>query len=346
MSGQNNAGNNAPPANQQPPPPGVQQQGLQQPQGVQQGVQQPPPPGVQQFLPPPLFPGQLGAGQQLQGSVHSALWNSHYAFSSARWAESQALSATQSCAALAKSMVKNERWARDLKISQEQSKFKSPGDRKAISYLLEEQFDLKELYDTLASITPANNSAPVVTATNVQQIEKTLGATVSFLQKRIRLRKVEEESYRVARDSTFGWKTEKLFRRDDTFRSESYDDDLQPWEVPEMSDEKKRERLRSADREIKFQMSNARRSDENHSSVGFSPYARQGQSQDAGRKCFICGSGTHLSRTCFNRGRPHYNPSVPSQVYQQPPPQHGPYQPRQQQQQLPAQQQQGNGQRN
>ena len=261
MSGQNNAGNNAPPANQQPPPPGVQQQGLQQPQGVQQGVQQPPPPGVQQFLPPPLFPGQLGAGQQLQGSVHSALWNSHYAFSSARWAESQALSATQSCAALAK----------------EQSKFKSPGDRKAISYLLEEQFDLKELY----------NSAPVVTATNVQQIEKTLGATVSFLQKRIRLRKVEEESYRVARDSTFGWKTEKLFRRDDTFRSESYDDDLQPWEVPEMSDEKKRERLRSADREIKFQISNARRSDENHSSVGFSPYARQGQSQDAGRKCFI-----------------------------------------------------------
>ena len=98
MSGQNNAGNNAPPANQQPPPPGVQQQGLQQPQGVQQGVQQPPPPWVQQFLPPPLFPGQLGAGQQLQGSVHSALWNSHYAFSSARWAVSQALSAAQSCA--------------------------------------------------------------------------------------------------------------------------------------------------------------------------------------------------------------------------------------------------------
>ena len=118
-----------------------------------------------------------------------------------------------------------------MKIIQEQSKFKSPGDRKAISYLLEEQFDLKELYDAFTLITPANNSAPVVSATNVQLIEKTLGATVSFLQKRIRLRKVEEESYRVARDSTFGWKTEKLFRRDDTFRSENYDDDLGGTEV-------------------------------------------------------------------------------------------------------------------
>ena len=363
MSGPGNVGPVVQPGGAQPPPPGVQVH----PQVVQQQQQPlaPPPPGVQHVLPPhglgggihgfpagqgvlpPQLPGMLGAGQQVQGSVHSALWNSQYAFNkAAKWAKTQAQLTAQSCAALSKSMVKNERWARDLKISQEQSKFKAPGDRKAVGYLLEEGFDLKVLYDAMSLITPANNAAPVVTGINVQEVEKTLGSVVSFLQKRTRLRKVEEESYRIAREATFGWRTEKLFRRDDVFRSEDYDCDLQPWEQPELSDDKKWDRMRSSDREVKFQIANARKSDDVHPSAH--PYARQGlgQGHDGGKKCFNCGLGGHLARTCFNKGRPYNNqPSLPSSF--QHPYSHGQYQPRYQQQQPPAQngqQQAGQGQ--
>ena len=60
-------------------------------------------------------------------------------------------------------------------------------------------------------ITPANKSAPVITGMNVQQVEKTLENVVSFLQERTKLRNVEKESYRIACESTFGWRTEKLF---------------------------------------------------------------------------------------------------------------------------------------
>ena len=71
--------------------------------------------------------------------------NNNFAMNRAMWAEQQAMLAMQQCEALKKAHGRAERWARDLRITQEQGKYKSPADKRPVGYLLEEQFDLKEL---------------------------------------------------------------------------------------------------------------------------------------------------------------------------------------------------------
>ena len=75
----------------------------------------------------------------------NALLNANYAMNSAAWAEQKARLASQQCEALAKSYAKTERWSRDLRINQEKAKYKAPADKKAVEYLVEEDFDLREL---------------------------------------------------------------------------------------------------------------------------------------------------------------------------------------------------------
>ena len=167
----------------QPPPPGVNQQPPPGDQQLHQGVQnagggQLPPPGApvqpQQFggpgapAQPPQFggPGFVGfpQGQGFGGQVNwgglaampgqyavnghgmqNVQFNANFALNAANLAEQQARLAMQNCNNLAKSFAKNERWSRDLKINQEMVKYKTPGDKKGVKYLMEEQFDLKEL---------------------------------------------------------------------------------------------------------------------------------------------------------------------------------------------------------
>lgn len=111
----------------------------------------------------------------------------------------------------------------------------------------------------MSSVTPDDNTLPIVTAANCGLVEATLQGVVSHLQMRMRKRKCEEESYRIARESTFGWKTEKLFRKDPIFEGGDYDDDSAWWQKPELSKEKKIEKLKNAEREVKFQMTNGRK---------------------------------------------------------------------------------------
>lgn len=90
--------------------------------------------------------GLGGAGGPGGQNVHgNALLNANYAMNSAAWAEQQARLASQQCEALAKSYAKTERWSRDLRINQEKAKYKAPADKKAVEYLVEEDFDLREL---------------------------------------------------------------------------------------------------------------------------------------------------------------------------------------------------------
>ena len=163
-----------PPGVAQPPPPGVAQpppHGVplpqqpavmpQQPPLVGGGAQLPFQPPQQQGGPgfagvPPLgqgfaghmnWGGAMGYGQYAVNGhgMQNVQWNGYHAYNAASVAEQQARLAMQNCKDLAQRFVKTERWSRDLKIEQETSKYKSPADKKAVQYLMEEHFDLKEL---------------------------------------------------------------------------------------------------------------------------------------------------------------------------------------------------------
>ena len=77
--------------------------------------------------------------------MNNVVLNNNYAVNTARYAEQQSRMAAQHCESLAKANARTERWSRDLRITQEKAKYKTPADKKAIEYLTEERFDLKEL---------------------------------------------------------------------------------------------------------------------------------------------------------------------------------------------------------
>ena len=92
--------------------------------------------------------GQGGQGQAaavLGNGMNNVHMNANFAMNLAAMADHRASLAMQACGTLAKAQIKADRWSRDLKINQEKAKFKAPADKKAISYLVEEKFDLKEL---------------------------------------------------------------------------------------------------------------------------------------------------------------------------------------------------------
>lgn len=253
----------------------------------------------------------MGAGGVHGLGMQNVYANANYAVNSATWAQQQAILAVHSCEVLAKAQAKSERWAKDLKIAQVKARFENPGDKKAVEYLTEEKFDLKEMYNALSLITPADNSAPVVTAANCALVENTIGAMVSFVQKRIRKRKFEEESYRIASESVYGWKTEKVFRKDAMFdEDDDLDDSINWWEKPELSVEKKKEKVRLAERDVKFGLTNKRfllqgSSQHVHRpkspqvvdfSRSFQPYARPDT-----RVCSRCHVVGHIARNCWGQ---------------------------------------------
>ena len=49
-------------------------------------------------------------------------------------------------------------------------------------------------------------------------------STVDHVKMRMRIRNEQKESYRIAREATFGWMTEAFFRKDQVFGD---DDDME-----------------------------------------------------------------------------------------------------------------------
>jgi len=274
--------------------------------------------------------GQGYVGQQNFGAVpgqyavyghgmYNVQHNANFAWTAASIADQKARMAMQNCDNLAKTFAKNERWAKDLKINQEMVKYKSPADKKAVKYLMEEQFDLKELHSTLKTITPDDNSQPIITANNCQLVEATIKFVVDHLQMRLRKRSLEEESYRIARESTFGWMTEKRFRQDPIFVEEDLDDDSLWYQKPELSREKKAERLRTAERDVRFHFTNVKKQQfqqfrpkglvqqfgqpRQFQQNNFPPQFRHPYARPDTRKCNNCGVIGHISRNCFSKPR-------------------------------------------
>ena len=130
-----------------------------------------------------------------------------------------------------------------------------------------------------------DDKSPFITVQNKSQVESALFAAVDHLQMRMRKRKAEEESYRIAREATFSWKTEALYRKDPVFEDDD-DMDTQWWQKPELSREKKQEKLRAAEREVKFQMTNRRKFQQSFRSKFYNSYQLPGSlSDDQFRPC-------------------------------------------------------------
>ena len=77
--------------------------------------------------------------------MNNVQFNANFAMNMAAIADQRAILAMQTCGTLAKAQMRADRWSRDLKINQEKAKFRAPGNKKAVSYLVEEKFYLKEL---------------------------------------------------------------------------------------------------------------------------------------------------------------------------------------------------------
>ena len=86
----------------------------------------------------------------------------------------------------------------------------------------------------------------------------------------------------------YGWRTETIYRKDAVFTSEDdFDIDTQWWQKPELSREKKKEKIKQADREAKFQLSNrGQQSWQPH------PYGYES------RRCNRCHTVGHIARDC------------------------------------------------
>merc|ERR1712083_278197 len=161
---------------------------------------------------------------------------------------------------------------------------------------------------------------PFVTVQNKSQVESAIFAAVDHVKMRMRKRKDEEQSYRIAREATFGWKTEALFRKDPVFEDD--DLDTQWWEKPELSKEKKQEKLRAAEREVKFQMNNRRKLQQPFKSKSFSSYQPSGSAfggqprprfpytKPDTRRCHGCQNLGHIFRFCPLRSQSQQQPQL------------------------------------
>ena len=164
-------------------------------------------------------------------------------------------------------------WARDLKVKQEQAKFREPADKKAIGYLCNEKLDLDEASNDFMSMfgdeSAEDGINTTVTEANKEAVSNYLRKHFLALGKRIRFNKRETESYHVALASPGGWKTEKKYRADSIFAS----DDSTPWHLkPEPSTEKKMENFRRAESDVQKEL--AMKKVFNRSDAAM-PYARR-----------------------------------------------------------------------
>ena len=162
------------------------------------------------------------------------------------------------------------------------------------------------------------DKSPFITVHNKTEIETTLFAAVDHVKMRMRKRKEEEESYRIAREATFGWKTATVFKKDPVFED---DDDLETqwWEKPELSREKKQQKLREAEREVKFQLTNKRKLQQPFKSKFYNSFQSSGSAAGGQfrprlpytrvdtRRCHGCQNIGHISRFCPNKSQLHQN---------------------------------------
>ena len=162
-----------------------------------------------------------------------------------------------------KKQADNLRFGREMMIEQAKSKFKAPADKRAIGYLMEEEFDLKELLAGLCLVTGEDDNLLAV-AENVDSYRKFAELAVISINMRCRKNGKEIEAYHVANNSQYGWSTEKFYNQGDSFKKNSDN----PWyEEEELSVEKKLTKLRAAEKEAKHHKQDREREDQERRGV-------------------------------------------------------------------------------
>ena len=137
-------------------------------------------------------------------------------------------------------------FSRNIKVDQMKATFKNPADKRAIGYLVDEEFDWKDFRIALSEITEDDQLLDV---NNHREKFRNFGEfCLKFANMRSRKNSREMEAYQVANRSQYGWMTEKFYRQGELFAKDSdvwYEND-------ELTADKKLSMLRNAEREAKY----------------------------------------------------------------------------------------------
>ena len=162
-----------------------------------------------------------------------------------------------------KVQANNLRFSREMMIEQAKSKFKAPADKRAIGYLMEEEFDLKDLLGGLGWVIEEDETL-LAPEDNADAYKKFAWLVLNSVNMRCRKNGKEIEAYHVANNSQYGWSTEKFYNQGDTFTKVSD----KPWyEEEELSIEKKLSKLRAAEKEAKHHKQEREREDSDRRGV-------------------------------------------------------------------------------
>ena len=218
--------------------------------------------------------------------------------------------------------------SRKLRIDQEKSKFRQPADKRAVGFLMEMQFDMKDFLQSFSKLfTEGEEMKPI--ATNVEAVEAFVKKCSGFGNKMNRKLARELEAYNVANTSRYGWGAEKFYRQEDLFSKVGVTEDKSNWyEKDEISPEEKVKKLRNAERQValnnkqkksssssKFEQRGGRKRTRwglpAESSTSSTPSSSTASAQQlipqqqlyqppvrAGPKCFACGQFGHIQLYC------------------------------------------------
>lgn len=156
------------------------------------------------------------------------------------------------------------KFSREMLIEQAKAKFRAPADKRGMGYLMEEEFDLKDLGAKLEKIMNEDTLSEV--ANNEEKFKEFGEFVIRYTNMRSRKNAKEIEAYHVANNSQYGWSTEKFYNQGDKFKTIS--EKNEPWyEKEELSIEKKLTKLRAAEKEAKLHKQDREREDQERRGV-------------------------------------------------------------------------------
>ena len=98
---------------------------------------------------------------------------------------------------------------RKLRMDQEKSKFKTPADKRAVGFLMDESFDLEDCFNKIRPVLDEDGDLIQHMGDRKDDIIKDILQWVALRKKKVQR---EQEAYRMALHSRYSWLTEKYYR--------------------------------------------------------------------------------------------------------------------------------------
>ena len=151
--------------------------------------------------------------------------------------------------------------SRKMLIDQQKLKFKSPADKRAVSFMLDIQFDVEDHYEAFKKLLDDEGNLKDIVG-NKAAVEGFLKQVPTFGNKMHRKLSRELEAYNLANSSRFGWATEKFFRQEELFaNSRGLADEKKKWfEVNDLSEEEKVKKMHRAERQASLNLKQKKQS--------------------------------------------------------------------------------------